>query len=45
MGILNKQKMFEKILKLKFAKQTKEVKDQIQKLQQKIDEFTSGTNK
>lgn len=45
MGLLDKQKMFEKILKLKFGKQTKEVKEQIQKLQQKIDELTNGTNK
>ena len=45
MGLLDKQKMFEKILKLKFDKQTKEVKEQIQKLQQKIDNLTNGTDK
>lgn len=45
MGLLDKQKMFEEILKLKFAKQTKEVKEQIQKLQQKIDNLTNGTDK
>ena len=45
MGLLDKQKMFEKILKLKFTKQTKEVKEQIQKLQQKIDDLTNGSDK
>ena len=28
-----------------FAKQTKEIKEQIQKLQQKIDDLTDGTDK
>jgi hypothetical protein len=45
MGLLDKQKILEKILKLKFAKQTKEIKEQIQKLQQKIDDLTDGTDK
>ena len=45
MGLLDKTKLFEQILKLKFGKQTKEVKEQIQKLQQKIDDLTNGTDK
>jgi regulator of replication initiation timing len=45
MGILDKKKIFEKILKLKFEKQTQEVKNQIQKLQQKIDNLKDGTDK
>ena len=45
MKIFDKTELFKKILKLKFGKQTKEVKDQIQKLQQKIDELSYGTNK
>ena len=45
MGILDKKKIFEKILRLKFEKQTQEVKNQIQKLQQKIDNLKDGTDK
>jgi tetrahydromethanopterin S-methyltransferase subunit B len=45
MGLLDKKKILEKILKLKFEKQTKEIKEQIQKLQQKIDDLTDGTDK
>lgn len=45
MGVLDKKKIFEKILKLKFEKQTQEVKNQIQKLQQKIDNLKDGTDK
>jgi hypothetical protein len=45
MGLLDKKKILEKILKLKFAKQTKEIKEQIQKLQQKVDDLTDGTDK
>jgi hypothetical protein len=42
---LDRKKIFEKILKLKFGKQTQEVKKQIQKLQQKIDDSTNGVDK
>lgn len=45
MGLIDKKKIFEKIIKLKFQKQTQEVKKQIQKLQQKIDNFTDGIDK
>lgn len=45
MGISEKKKILERILKLKFAKQTQEVKKQIQKLQQKVDQITNGTDK
>ena len=45
MSLFEKKKILEKILKLKFSTQTQEVKKQIQKLQQKLDSFTDGTNK
>lgn len=45
MGLIDKNKIFAKILKLKLSKQTKEIKEQIQRLQQKIDELTDGTDK
>jgi hypothetical protein len=37
MGLIDKKKIFKEILVLKFKQQTKEIKKQIQKLQQKID--------
>ena len=37
MGLIDKKKIFKEILVLKFKEQTKEIKKQIQKLQQKID--------
>ncbi len=45
MGVINKTFLLAKILKLKLGVQTQEVKLRIQKLQQKIDELTDGTNK
>jgi hypothetical protein len=43
MGLIDKTKIFEKILKLKFQKQTQEVKKKVQELQQKIDNLTNGS--
>jgi hypothetical protein len=40
-----KKKVLEKIVKLKFEKQTQEIKKQIQKLQQSLSDFTNGSNK
>ena len=37
MGFIDKKRVISEILKLKFKQQTKEIKKQIQKLQQKID--------
>jgi len=39
-----KKKVLEKIVKLKFEKQTQEIKKQIQKLQQSLSDFTNGSN-
>ena len=39
-----KRKVLEKIVKLKFEKQTQEIKKQIQKLQQSLSDFTNGSN-
>lgn len=39
MGLIDKKKVVMEILKLKFKQQTKELKKQIQKLQQKIDSY------
>ncbi len=39
MGFIDKKRVIAEILKLKFKQQTKEIKRQIQKLQQKIDNY------
>lgn len=39
-----KKRVLEKIVKLKFEKQTQEIKKQIQKLQQSLSDFTNGSN-
>jgi len=42
---LDRKKLFEKIISLKFGPQTQEIKKQIQKLQQKIDDLKDGVDK
>lgn len=43
--MFNKLDITKKLLKLKFMEQTKEVKEQIQKLQQKMGDITKSDNK
>jgi len=45
MSLLDKKLIIDKILKLKFEKQTQEIKRQIQKLQQELDNIGDGFNK